>query len=82
MSQAAGAPPGHVERGFFVVLAPYVDFGFSYPPLGTIGKGFDVVERIAALGPPATRASNPGSTGVIGNLRQTVLIEKISIEKG
>jgi len=81
MSPSSGMPPGQVGSQYFIVLAPYVDIGGVYPPLGRIDKGYGVVERIAKLGPPAEGESNPGSTGVIGKLRRTVLIEGVSIKR-
>ena len=82
MAQPAGAPPGAVGSPFFVVLAPYLDFPPIYPPLGRVDKGFGVLRRIAKLGPPASSAATLGYTGPVGKLRQPVLIEAVSIEKG
>lgn len=84
MSQSGTAPPGHAGSQFFVVVAkPWLDLGGVYAPLGTVGKGFDVLDRITRFGPPAGASfHNLGVTGPIGKLRRPVVIEKISIEKG
>jgi cyclophilin family peptidyl-prolyl cis-trans isomerase len=85
MSQSGEAPPGTAGSRFFIVVAkPWLDFSGVYAPLGKITGGFDVVKRISELGPPdaSPGSGNLGTIGDIGKLRETVLIEGISIEKG
>lgn len=85
----AMAQPGVTAEGIsgsqlFIVLAkPWIDTNEIYPPLGKVSKGFDVLERINALGPPDIYPgpSNIGVVGTIGKLQRPVLIERISIEK-
>lgn len=85
MAQPFEAPTGAAGSQFFVVLAkPWIDTSGIYPPLGTVSKGLEVLRRINALGPRDMYAgeSNLGVIGPIGELKQTVLIEKISIDNG
>jgi peptidyl-prolyl cis-trans isomerase B (cyclophilin B) len=85
MAQPFKAPTGAAGSQFFVVLAkPWIDTNGVYPPLGTVSKGLEVLKRINALGPRDmyNGEANLGVTGPIGELKRTVLIEKISIEKG
>jgi cyclophilin family peptidyl-prolyl cis-trans isomerase len=70
MAKSSAEPPGRSGSQFFVVLAADAGLPPEYALLGKVDKGFDVVERIGKLG---TAAEKP---------KQTVLIEKISIEKG
>jgi peptidyl-prolyl cis-trans isomerase B (cyclophilin B) len=63
-------PPGHSGSQFFVVVAGDVVLYPVYAPLGKVNKGFSVVERIGKVG---GKGDKP---------KQTVLIEKITIEKG
>lgn len=72
MAKTSAEPPGRSGSQFFVVTG--VDAGLS-PDYALLGKvppdqGLDVVERIGRLG---TRAQTP---------KQTVLIDKVTIEKG
>ncbi len=78
------APRGVAGSQFFVVLAkPWIDLSGLYPPLGTVSRGLEVLRRINALGPPDRYPgpSNVGVIGIIGKLKRTALIEKISIKK-
>jgi cyclophilin family peptidyl-prolyl cis-trans isomerase len=70
MAKSSAEPPGRSGSQFFVVLA--VDAGLppEYALVGRVSKGFDVVARIGRLGTPAEKP------------RQTVLIEKVTIEHG
>ncbi len=70
MAKSSAEPPGRSGSQFFVVLAPDAGLPPEYALVGKVDKGFDVVERIGKLGTPAEKP------------KQTVLIEKISIEKG
>lgn len=70
MAKSPAEPPGRSGSQFFVVLAPDAGLPPEYALVGKVSKGFDVVERIGKLGTPAQKP------------KQTVLIEKLSIEKG
>jgi peptidyl-prolyl cis-trans isomerase B (cyclophilin B) len=70
MAKSSAEPPGRSGSQFFVVLAPDAGLPPEYALLGKVDKGLDVVERIGKLGTPAEKP------------KQTVLIEKLSIEKG
>jgi peptidyl-prolyl cis-trans isomerase B (cyclophilin B) len=70
MAKSAAEPPGRSGSQFFVVLSADAGLPPEYALVGKVDKGFDVVERIGKLG---TRAEKP---------KQTVLIEKISIQRG
>jgi peptidyl-prolyl cis-trans isomerase B (cyclophilin B) len=70
MAKSSAEPPGASGSQFFVVLGPDAGLPPEYALVGKVSKGIDVVEQIGALGTPAEKP------------KQTVLIEKISIEKG
>jgi cyclophilin family peptidyl-prolyl cis-trans isomerase len=70
MAKSSAEPPGRSGSQFFVVLSADAGLPPEYALVGKVDKGFDVVERIGKLGTPAEKP------------KQTVLIEKISIEKG
>jgi peptidyl-prolyl cis-trans isomerase B (cyclophilin B) len=70
MAKSSAEPPGRSGSQFFVVLAPDAGLPPEYALVGRVSKGLDVVERIGKLGTPAEKP------------KQTVLIEKLSIEKG
>lgn len=70
MAKSAAEPPGRSGSQFFVVLAPDAGLPPEYALVGEVAKGIDVVERIGELGTPAEEPE------------QTVLIERISIERG
>jgi len=70
MAKSSAEPPGRSGSQFFVVLAPDAGLPPEYALVGKVDKGLDVVERIGKLGTPAEKP------------KQTVLIEKLSIEKG
>lgn len=71
MAKGGTDPAGASGSQFFVVTGPG---GESLPPeyalVGTVSSGMNVVERIGALGTPEEKP------------KQTVLIEKMTIEKG
>jgi peptidyl-prolyl cis-trans isomerase B (cyclophilin B) len=68
MAKSSAEPPGRSGSQFFVVLSADAGLPPEYALVGKVDKGFDVVERIGKLGTPAEKP------------KQTVLIEKISIE--
>lgn len=70
MAKSSAEPPGRSGSQFFVVLAPDAGLPPEYALVGKVDKGFDTVERIGKLGTPEEKP------------KQTVLIEKITIEKG
>jgi peptidyl-prolyl cis-trans isomerase B (cyclophilin B) len=70
MAKSSAEPPGRSGSQFFVVLAPDAGLPPEYALVGRVDRGMDVVERIGDLGTPEEKP------------KQTVLIEKISIEKG
>lgn len=71
MAKTSAEPPGRSGSQFFVVLSADAGLPPEYALVGKVDKGFDVVERIGKLGNPETEKP-----------KQTVLIEKITIEKG
>lgn len=70
MAKSPAEPPGASGSQFFVVLSADAGLPPEYALLGKVDKGMDVVEKIGELGTPEEKP------------KQTVLIEKISIEKG
>jgi cyclophilin family peptidyl-prolyl cis-trans isomerase len=70
MAKSSAEPPGRSGSQFFVVLAPDAGLPPEYALVGKVSSGIDVVERIGSLG---TASEKP---------KQTVLIEKMTIEKG
>jgi peptidyl-prolyl cis-trans isomerase B (cyclophilin B) len=70
MAKSAADPPGRSGSQFYVVTAADAGLPPEYALIGKVSEGYDVVERIEKLG---TQTEKP---------KQTVLIEKITIEKG
>jgi cyclophilin family peptidyl-prolyl cis-trans isomerase len=70
MAKSSAEPPGRSGSQFFVVLSADAGLPPEYALVGKVDKGFGVVERIGKLGTPSEKP------------KQTVLIEKIAIEKG
>jgi peptidyl-prolyl cis-trans isomerase B (cyclophilin B) len=70
MAKSSAEPPGRSGSQFFVVLGADAGLPPEYALVGKVSKGLDVVERIGKLGTPAEKP------------KQTILIEKITIEKG
>ncbi|HWB68627.1 MAG TPA: peptidylprolyl isomerase [Solirubrobacterales bacterium] len=70
MAKSSAEPPGRSGSQFFVVLSADAGLPPEYALVGNVEQGMDVVERIGKLGTPAEKPT------------QTVLIEKITIEKG
>jgi peptidyl-prolyl cis-trans isomerase B (cyclophilin B) len=70
MAKTSAEPPGTSGSQFFVVTGADAGLPPEYALVGKVSSGLDVVERIDKLGTPAEKP------------KQTVLIEKITIEKG
>jgi peptidyl-prolyl cis-trans isomerase B (cyclophilin B) len=70
MAKSSAEPPGRSGSQFFVVLTADAGLPPEYALVGRVDKGLKTVERIGELGTPAEKP------------KQTVLIEKISIDKG
>jgi peptidyl-prolyl cis-trans isomerase B (cyclophilin B) len=70
MAKTSAEPPGRSGSQFYVVTAADAGLPPEYALVGKVDKGYNVVERIEKLGTPAETP------------KQTVLIEKITIEKG
>ncbi len=73
MAKSAAEPPGRSASQFYVVTAPDAGLPPEYALVGRVSGGYDVVERIEALGP---------GEGGDGEPTQTVLIEEMTVEKG
>ncbi len=70
MARNFGEPSGRSGSQFFVVTSLDTGYPPEYALLGKVSKGYDVVQRINLLGGPSEKP------------KQTVLIEKVTIEKG
>ena len=70
MAKSGAEPPGRSGSQFFVVIGADAGLPPEYALVGKVSEGMDVVERIGKLGTPAEKP------------KQTVLIEKVSIERG
>jgi len=70
MAKSSAEPPGSSGSQFFIVTGPDAGLPPEYALVGKVDQGLDVVEGIGKLGTPAEKP------------KQTVLIEKITIEKG
>lgn len=70
MAKAGTEPPGTSGSQFFVVTGADAGLPPEYALVGKVDKGMDVVEQIGKLGTPEEKP------------KETVLIEKITIEKG
>jgi peptidyl-prolyl cis-trans isomerase B (cyclophilin B) len=70
MAKSSAEPPGRSGSQFFVVTAPDAGLPPEYALVGKVSKGYPVVARIERLGTPAEKP------------KQTVLIEKVTIETG
>ncbi len=71
MAKSPADPPGRSGSQFYVVTAADAGLPPEYALVGKVDKGYDVVTRIEDLGATATEAP-----------KQTVLIEKMTIDKG
>jgi cyclophilin family peptidyl-prolyl cis-trans isomerase len=70
MAKSSADPPGRSGSQFYVVTAADAGLPPEYALVGKVSKGYDVVTKIEELGTPAETP------------KQTVLIEKMTIEKG
>lgn len=70
MAKSPSEPPGSSGSQFFVVIGADAGLPPEYALVGKVSQGMDVVSRIGKLGTPEEKP------------KQTVLIEKITIEKG
>jgi len=70
MAKSSAEPPGRSGSQFFVVLSADAGLPPEYALVGQVDEGLDVVERIGELGTPAEKP------------KQTVLIQKITIDQG
>jgi cyclophilin family peptidyl-prolyl cis-trans isomerase len=69
MAKSSAEPPGRSGSQFFVVTAADAGLPPEYALVGKVSKGYSAVARIDKLGTPEEKP------------KQTVLIEKITIEK-
>ncbi|HEY5943691.1 MAG TPA: peptidylprolyl isomerase [Solirubrobacterales bacterium] len=69
MAKSSADPPGRSGSQFYVVTAPDAGLPPEYALVGKVSEGYDVVEKIDALG---TEEEKP---------TQTVLIEEMTVEK-
>jgi cyclophilin family peptidyl-prolyl cis-trans isomerase len=70
MAKSSAEPPGRSGSQFYVVTAPDAGLPPEYALVGKVSEGYDVVERIDALGTPEEKP------------KQTVLIEEMTVEQG
>jgi len=70
MAKSSAEPPGRSGSQFYVVTGADAGLPPEYALVGKVSDGLDVVERIGKLGTPTEKP------------KQTILIEKITIEKG
>jgi cyclophilin family peptidyl-prolyl cis-trans isomerase len=70
MAKSSAEPPGTSGSQFYVVTGADAGLPPEYALVGKVNSGMDVVDRIGKLGTPSEKP------------KQTVLIEKITIEKG
>lgn len=70
MAKSSAEPPGSSGSQFFIVTGADAGLPPEYALVGKVSQGMDVVTHIGELGTPEEKP------------KQTVLIEKITIEKG
>jgi len=70
MAKSSAEPPGRSGSQFYVVTAPDAGLPPEYALVGKVSEGYDVVEKIDALGTPEEKP------------KQTVLIEEMTIDQG
>ena len=70
MAKSSADPPGRSGSQFYVVTAPDAGLPPEYALVGKVSEGYDVVEKIDALGTPEETP------------KQTVLIEEATLEQG
>ena len=73
MAKSPADPPGRSGSQFYVVTAADAGLPPEYALVGKVSEGYDVVTKIEKLGDPNSPEGPP---------KQTVLIEKMTIEKG
>jgi peptidyl-prolyl cis-trans isomerase B (cyclophilin B) len=73
MAKSSADPPGRSGSQFYVVTATDAGLPPEYALAGKVSEGYDVVTKIEKLGDPNSPEGPP---------KQTVLIEKMTIEKG
>lgn len=72
MAKSGAEPPGRSGSQFYVVTSADAGLPPEYALVGRVSEGFDTVARIEALGVP----------GEDGPPKQTVVIEKATLERG
>lgn len=72
MAKSAAEPPGRSGSQFYVVTSADAGLPPEYALVGRVSEGFETVARIEALGVP----------GKDGPPKQTVVIEKATLEQG
>lgn len=72
MAKSGAEPPGRSGSQFYVVTSADAGLPPEYALVGRVSEGFDTVARIEALGAP----------GADGPPKQTVVIEKATLEQG
>jgi peptidyl-prolyl cis-trans isomerase B (cyclophilin B) len=70
MAKSSADPPGRSSSQFYVVTAPDAGLPPEYALVGKVSEGYDVVEKIEALGTPEETP------------KQTVLIEEATLDQG
>jgi peptidyl-prolyl cis-trans isomerase B (cyclophilin B) len=70
VAKSSAEPPGRSGSQFYVVTAPDAGLPPEYALVGKVSQGYDVVERIDALGTPEEKP------------KQTVLIEEMTVDQG
>jgi peptidyl-prolyl cis-trans isomerase B (cyclophilin B) len=70
MAKSSAEPPGRSGSQFYVVTGADAGLPPEYALVGKVSEGYDVVERIDALGTPEEKP------------KQTVLIEEMTIDQG
>ena len=70
MAKTAAEPPGTSSSQFFVVTGDDIGLPPEYAIVGTVTEGLDVVERIGALGDPATERPT-----------QPVVVEAVTVDE-
>jgi peptidyl-prolyl cis-trans isomerase B (cyclophilin B) len=70
MAKSEADPPGRSGSQFYIVTAPDAGLPPEYALVGKVSEGYDVIEQIEALGTPEETP------------KQTVLIEKMTVEQG
>lgn len=70
MAKSSAEPPGRSGSQFYVVTAPDAGLPPEYALVGKVTEGYDVVEKIDALGTPEEKP------------KQAVLIEEMTVDQG